>query len=711
MAQNSDNAPDERKGEQDEILKELDRIDERLLGQLNDPRLANGIPPDQRRDDLAFIQMSGMTSSKEEETPKILPPLGDKFDVDTTKPLSFFEKGVRDVDAEMAPGGTLDKENTEKPLAPATSQATSMPPLRDIIADLSEKSRAAGTPDKDVPTDSEPQNLYESQADSIQREPILPPPDLKAAERLLQEMEGEAPLPPAISEADEIAAESGADAENFDESDNTPDTDKKEPGPSRRRGKRRARARNQMGVLIARVTIACIILGMLGFVGYEGYELYKTRWAGPETLYDQAGLLATNGDYMGASEAYLQFAARQPNSPLRPEAQFGAAFALQESRPESKDETSRVYERALTLFEQFLKDNPTHPKAARAQILMGILSFELGKYQQAIEMLQDPDLRIKDPVAAVPMLRTLARSYAKLGDEESARSYYLQSAGMTGNHTPDVDFEELGMLYHSLAERATKPEAKAKYVQQALQHWSSAAQIPGIDPASKANLRNKVEVLKGKSPEEITSAPPVEAGENAAQEVPSQEGTPETAPAEGENVEPTEGEAMTPGVEGEPAVATDEMSEPQPASEPAGEPVANDAAEAAPEHAPENAPENAPEQPAPAQPAAEQPTQEQAASVAPESAPPQNEAEASSTHIVKAGDTLSKLATAYHTTVENLRAWNGLRDDVIKLGDRLHVKRPADDAEAGFLPLPEAPVVADPAEVQSPQPEAKGEPH
>lgn len=709
MAQNSDNAPDERKGEQDEILRELDRIDERLLGQLNDPRLENGIPPSQRRDDLSFIQMSGMTSSADDETPKVLPPLGDSVDLDTTKPLSFFEKGVRDVDAEMAPGGTLDKENIEAALPPSSSSAAAMPPIRDIIADLSEKARAAGAGEKDSageaapsgetiappPSEAPLSHTETPDLDAAFRETVLPPSDLKAAERLLHEMESEPPLPNSA----EFAPEEADVPEESRGAGNDPEEEK----PPRRRGKRRSRARNQFGVLIARLTVTAITLGMLGFLGYEGYQLYKARWAGPETLYDQASLYAANGEYRRASDAYLQFVARQPNSPLRPEAQFGAAFALQESRPESRDEAQRVYEKSLTLFQQFINDNPTHPKAARAQILMGILSFELGKYQQAIEMLQDPELRLKDPVAAVPMLRTLGRSYAKLGDEESARSYYLQSAGMAGNHTPDVDFEELGMLYHSLAERATKPEAKARYVQQALQHWASAAQIPGIDPASKANIRNKVEVLKGKASDGATSSPAAGPVEGLTPDASIPADSPEAAP-DVESVEvPADEAAMAPALDGEATPAPDAA----PAPGDSVEPQTDAAAEAAPAPETSSTPEQAATSETAPDPAA---APAENASEGASTDLPKTESEAPSAHTVKTGDTLGKLATKYHVTVPELRSWNGLRDDVIRVGERLQVKRPADDAKADYLPLPEAPVVADPAEIQTPQPEAKGEP-
>ncbi|MFA6241038.1 MAG: LysM peptidoglycan-binding domain-containing protein, partial [Candidatus Hydrogenedentales bacterium] len=660
MAQNSDNAPDEREGEQDEVLKELDQIDERLLGRLDDPRLSNGIPSEQRRDDLSFIQMSGMTSPEEGDTPRVLPPLGDTFDLDTTKPLSFYEKGVRDVDAEMAPGGALDTEGMESALAPAPSTGSAMPPLRDIIADLSEKARAAEASDKEpkapeeipsIPTETSREPVREEligtpDTHPPRRDSFAVPTDLRAAEKLLQEIEADAPM----QAGEAFAVADDAAYEQTPETGLSPDARMPDPedaeAKERRRGKRRSRARNQMGVLIARMSVAAITLGMLGFLGYEGYRLYQSRFAGPETLYDQASVYASRGEYLKAADAYAQFAARQKDSPLRPEAQFAAAYALRESRPTSKDEAKRVYEKALSQFQEFLTENPTSPKAARAQILMGILSFELGKYQQAIEMLQDPDLRLRDPAAAVPMLRTLARSYSKLGDEESARSYYLQSTGIEGNLTPDVDFEELGMLYHSLAERAEQPNLKARYVEQALQQWGNAIQLTGIDPTSKASIRNKVEVLRGKSADggEGTLPPetPAADSETPLEETPAETSEPESSE------QPVDGAAMAPAEEGGSSDTQELPQEPQAPSDPSSEAVA-----------PESAPAPVESEPTPAA------TEKSGAESTTAPPAPAGEPEQETMHTVKPGETLSMLGRRYNVTVTDLRAWNGLRDDVI----------------------------------------------
>ncbi|GAA2718033.1 MULTISPECIES: peptidoglycan-binding protein [Streptomyces] len=56
-------------------------------------------------------------------------------------------------------------------------------------------------------------------------------------------------------------------------------------------------------------------------------------------------------------------------------------------------------------------------------------------------------------------------------------------------------------------------------------------------------------------------------------------------------------------------------------------------------------------------------------------------------YVVVAGDTLSKIAVRFHTTVQQLQAWNHIPDpDHIEVGQRLLVA----EAPSGFVPFPGA---------------------
>ncbi|MFI9203163.1 peptidoglycan-binding protein [Streptomyces sp. NPDC053048] len=54
-------------------------------------------------------------------------------------------------------------------------------------------------------------------------------------------------------------------------------------------------------------------------------------------------------------------------------------------------------------------------------------------------------------------------------------------------------------------------------------------------------------------------------------------------------------------------------------------------------------------------------------------------------YVVKTGDTLFKIATHFHVTVEQLQAWNNIPDpDHIEVGQRLLVAK----SPSGFIPFP-----------------------
>ncbi len=56
-------------------------------------------------------------------------------------------------------------------------------------------------------------------------------------------------------------------------------------------------------------------------------------------------------------------------------------------------------------------------------------------------------------------------------------------------------------------------------------------------------------------------------------------------------------------------------------------------------------------------------------------------------YVVVAGDTLSEIATQFHTTVEQLQAWNNIPDpNHIEVGQRLLVAK----SPSGFIPFPGA---------------------
>ncbi len=408
------------------------------------------------------------------------------------------------------------------------------------------------------------------------------------------------------------------------------------PKTRRRRSGHRKDARRRM----LRVAAGLIVLAAVAVGGYEAYTWYDENVSNPTALYNEAVTMAAKGEYRQASATYAAFAKRNPGSELGADAQFAAAFTLQLLQPSSVDERQQVYTRSIEMFKQFLDAYPTHAKAPRARTLMGRLYYELGEYQQAIELLRDPELRLLDPMAAVPAVRILARSYAKLGQDDSARSYYLQAVGMQDNHTPDVDYTELGTLYRALAERAQAPAKRGECEQLAVVEWTHAVQSPGIDPATKKELRAKMDVLRERSQKDEAAA--VEEQTNGADDS-AADSSSATAPEDD-----VPWEATAPALE----EGTDKADTP---SEPVSEPESDAGSMEQPDS-------TEPDSAAPAE----------ASEIEAQVEVPATEA----VYQVVAGDTLSGIAAAHGVSVADLMEWNDLSQSVIFVGQELIIRSP-----------------------------------
>jgi len=95
--------------EGDFVRRRLDQINGSLMEEIeSDARLQHGVPTGQRASEIDFLQMTGLTRpqgrpvSLPQETPASAPLPSD--DLDPAKPVSFYEKGVADVDQSMTPG-------------------------------------------------------------------------------------------------------------------------------------------------------------------------------------------------------------------------------------------------------------------------------------------------------------------------------------------------------------------------------------------------------------------------------------------------------------------------------------------------------------------------------------------------------------------------------------------------------------------------------
>jgi tetratricopeptide (TPR) repeat protein len=264
-------------------------------------------------------------------------------------------------------------------------------------------------------------------------------------------------------------------------------------------GRRSSRQHNRHQPSLHRILKAAAVVlvagGAMAYVGYEAYRWFEVQIANPTTLYYDGEAAAASGNPLQASRLYEEFARRNTDHPLVADATFAAGYQMQQVETDDPELTRQYNQESLALLGEFARRYPDHPRAGRAQSLMGIIHYRKGDYRAAVDALVDRDAILRDPAATLPMLRTLARSYAQLGEYDAAHSTFTQAANSPGNPSPDTDYDELGEMYQVLAQTAETPDQHLAYQELAVEHWSHAARYPGINPTRKNAIRVKVDLF------------------------------------------------------------------------------------------------------------------------------------------------------------------------------------------------------------------------
>ncbi|MEX2015653.1 MAG: outer membrane protein assembly factor BamD, partial [Candidatus Hydrogenedentales bacterium] len=170
------------------------------------------------------------------------------------------------------------------------------------------------------------------------------------------------------------------------------------------RRRTRHRRRNWLRVLL-RAFFTLVIIAALGAAAAAAWWWYQ-RWAeSPEAAFSRAKSKLASGDYAAASAAFLGFTENFPQSALKADALFNAAYALQAIPAAPKSEADNAYQRSLALFDRFVEQYPGHMKNPRAQVMAAVLQYRLDEYEDAIARLQNSDDRTSDPLTYLPSLR------------------------------------------------------------------------------------------------------------------------------------------------------------------------------------------------------------------------------------------------------------------------------------------------------------------
>ena len=211
-------------------------------------------------------------------------------------------------------------------------------------------------------------------------------------------------------------------------------------------------------------------------------------------LYNRANAQLGGEAYSEASALFISLPERYPGSPLTADAQFMGAYALT-LVPDVSSDAPQAYADAILRLQQFIGNNPDHPKRHRAETLLGVMHYRTQNFEQAIAVLRDPQLQKFDREAYLPGLRVLARAYAAINDVDRAHTTYLRAASLEENRSPDQDYLELAAMYEQRAQHANTADAQRRYLRAAVDQWDVALQVPGLLKTRKKEIRQRRDIV------------------------------------------------------------------------------------------------------------------------------------------------------------------------------------------------------------------------
>lgn len=258
-------------------------------------------------------------------------------------------------------------------------------------------------------------------------------------------------------------------------------------GQSRnRQPKNRRRGSAVYGIKLALFSFIFLIVAAAAL--YYSVNSLRLQTMLPSESYAQGMTLLDEERYADASEHFAYFTSRYASDPLSADAAFMSAYALYLTPSEPRNEAMQVYSEARDRMEDFVLNYPGHRKAARGETLLAMLEYRLGDYGATIDILSDPQRRLRDPDAFLPALRTLARAHSMQGNLQMAETEFMRAATLKENISPDQDYMELASIYNDLGVREQHAGLAASYLEKAVENWGRVMQLPGTFTATHREL-------------------------------------------------------------------------------------------------------------------------------------------------------------------------------------------------------------------------------
>ena len=174
----------------------------------------------------------------------------------------------------------------------------------------------------------------------------------------------------------------------------------------------------------SRRVVAALLLASLGLAGCQSFgwgDKDEALKGSPESLYGDARKNLRGGNYQGAIRQYENLEARYPFSEQAKQGQLDLLYAYYKNHS---------LESAIDQADQFIRENPAHPRVDYAWYVKGLVYFESGA--NWLERVLKADITKRPPQEAQKSLQsfqTLLQQFPKspYGPDARQRIVYLRN--------------------------------------------------------------------------------------------------------------------------------------------------------------------------------------------------------------------------------------------------------------------------------------------